>query len=245
MTHGVKAPKEPWTRDHRLGAWGVLATFAGVLAAIAAIVVSLVATNSGGSPTIINKVYALPTAGTQVSNGPRIYTNSCPGGASTSTSTSSPSASASALAVDLLVRSYRNGECFARSVTVGQTPSTVEYEISYVNTSNTVQHDVVMSVALAKGLQLVPGSTYLANSNFPQGTKVDSDKIVGGGIIIGTYGPKANAFLAFEAKMPPLSALKCGPDLLRTIAYVQPKGQDSYYNTADINLGRSCPASGG
>lgn len=253
----MKKRTEPWTRDHRLSAWQVWLGGAGVLVATAAIVVPLVVANSnsgGGSDvrihnnngqanidsTVYNTFY-LPSADGDVPNGAFVHSNSCP--VSSPSGVSSPSIQA--LSVGLLVKLHQNGACFSRSIVVGQTPSTVEFEISYANTSNKLQKDVVVSTALPRGMELVPGTTYLANDNYPQGKRLDSNNIASGGIVIGSYGPKANAFLAFEATTPPLGDLKCGTDLLRTMVYVQPKAQDYFYNAADITLGRSCPATGG
>jgi len=148
---------------------------------------------------------------------------------------------AQALAVDFFVRPYRNDECFETSVAPSVTPSMVEFEIRYKNTSNIIQNNVVLSVQLAKSLYLIPGTTYLMNGDYPNGHQVDTDAISANGIIVGSYAPGAAAYIAFEVDTPAINDLRCGRNVLRSVDYAQPKGMDYFYNTADIILTRPCP----
>lgn len=161
-------------------------------------------------------------------------TNSCP------IDTSPQRGSGDTLAVELFVRPYVGSQCWDRKAIIGYTPSTVQFEILYVNTSNVIQKDVVIGVSLPPGLHLLPGTTYLANSNYPSGTKLKTDAIASSGIMIGSYGAGVNAYLAFEVQTPALDDLKCGPNALRAIATVQPKGLEYFWNRAEIDLTRAC-----
>ena len=123
------------------------------------------------------------------------------------------------------------------------TPSTIEFEIRYENTSNVVQNDVVLSVQLAKGLYLVPGTTYIKNGDYPNGHQINTDAVATNGIIVGNYAPHIEAYVAFEVDTPAIDDLHCGKNVLHSYAYAQPKGMDYFYNTADVILTRSCPSS--
>jgi hypothetical protein len=193
--------------------------------------------NVGG--TVINNNYG-PSLGSSDPNphGPTVPTNSCP------ISRSPQPDSLHTLAVDFFVRRYADGECWTTSAIIGETPSTVEFEIRYVNTSNAMQKDVAFSVNLAPGLYLVPGTSYLKNSNYPSGIHLETDALVSNGVIIGSYEPGAAGYFAFEVQTPAIDDLKCGPNVLRAVAYVQPKGLDYFYNTADVDLSRTCASSG-
>lgn len=167
-------------------------------------------------------------------HGPNVDTNSCP------ISRSPQRGSVKTIAVDLFVRRYLDGECWATSMIVGKTPSTVEFEIRYVNTSNVLQKDVVFRFNLAPGLYLIPATSYLKDGNHPSGINIETDAVVSNGVVIGSYEPGAAGYLAFEVQTPAIGDLKCGDNVLRTVGIVQPKGLDEFYNTADIDLTRAC-----
>ena len=244
-----------WSRDNKLALAGVVV---GVLGLISGIVAALVTTSGSGNSTNIRTNNGQVNIGSTVYNNTPMATwgNPEPGGPTApgqanSCSAASPAPSGSthqkrpvqAVAVDFFARPYRNAECFNTSVAPSVTPSTIEFEIRYINTSNTIQHNVVFRVQLAKGLYLVPGTTYIMNGNYPKGYQIDTDAIAHNGIILGSYTPRAAAYVAFEVNTPAIDDLHCGRNTLRSVAYVQPKGADYFYNTADVILTRPCPSS--
>lgn len=78
----------------------------------------------------------------------------------------------------------------------------VEYQITYQNTSDFTQTDVVISDSLPTNMQYVAGSTVLYNSNHPNGLVLDTDDVVeDSGINIGSYTAGSNAFVRFTAKV--------------------------------------------
>lgn len=121
-----------------------------------------------------------------------------------------------------------------------KTGDTIQYEIAYKNTGNTTQEDVVFSDQLPKGITYVPGTTMQKDGAYPNGVKVNSDAIVTNGFVANTYEPGAAGYVMFDAKVADESQLACGDNLLRNIAYVQPKGMNYYYNTADVHVNKVC-----
>ena len=93
---------------------------------------------------------------------------------------------------------------------------------------------------LADSLQTVPGTTYVKNTIYTHGKQLNTDAIDKNGVIIDSYAPGATAYIAFEVDTPAIGDLHCGNNVLRTVVFVQPKGLDYFYNTADIDLTRSC-----
>ena len=78
----------------------------------------------------------------------------------------------------------------------------VEYQITYQNTSNCTQTDVVISDSLPTNMQYVAGSTVLYNVNHPNGLVLDTDAVVAdNGINIGAYTAGSNAYIRFTAKV--------------------------------------------
>ena len=78
----------------------------------------------------------------------------------------------------------------------------VEYQITYQNTSDSTQTDVVISDSLPANMQYVAGSTVLYNVNHPNGLVLDTDAVVAdNGINIGAYTAGSNAFVRFTAKV--------------------------------------------
>ncbi len=142
------------------------------------------------------------------------------------------------VSVDKYVRIKGDTE-WKRSITA-KPGETVQYEIAYKNTGNSVQTDVVARDQLPAGMTYVAGSALLKNTNFPNATQI-SDAIVGSnGVIIGTYNPGSAGYVLFEAKTPALSKLECGTNKFRNIAYIQPSGMNYYYNTADVTVNKEC-----
>lgn len=121
----------------------------------------------------------------------------------------------------------------------GQPGQKVEYLISYANTGNTEQRNVVVADKLPAGVTYTPGSTQLANGLYPDG-KTMPDGVTSGGIIIGTYPAGIKAWIMFEATLPGTDKLSCGANLLRNMATVQPEGMNYFYNTADVTVNKDC-----
>ncbi len=117
---------------------------------------------------------------------------------------------------------------------------TLKYLITYQNTGNTTQNDVVIRDSLPPHMKLVPGSTKFANATYPQGKAATSDDVVNGGIIIGNYAPGANAYVTFEVKIDEASKLACGENEFRNVGVARPKSMNEYYNTAITKVTREC-----
>lgn len=113
--------------------------------------------------------------------------------------------------------------------------ATVEYELSYTNTGNTQQNDVVLKDKLPAGLTYIPGSSKLYNVNYPDGKKMD-DGISAGGINIGNYTPGSNAYFTFAARV---DGVPCAV-LTNTAAAETDNGNAQ--DTATVSVSGSCAA---
>lgn len=117
---------------------------------------------------------------------------------------------------------------------------TLQYLITYQNTGNTTQSNVVIRDALPAGFKLVPNTTKLITASNPNGTIVNSNNLDNGGIVIGTYTPGAGAYVQFEVTTPAESALACGVNSFRNIGVAHPANMNEFYNTADTSITRNC-----
>ena len=54
---------------------------------------------------------------------------------------------------------------------------------------------------MPSNLRYVEGSTIVYNGNHPNGVKGDTDDVINGGVNIGSYGPKANAYIRITAEV--------------------------------------------
>lgn len=117
---------------------------------------------------------------------------------------------------------------------------TLQYLITYQNTGNTTENNVVIRDALPAGFKLVPGTTMLYTSEKPAGVKYNSDNIDNGGIVIGNYGPGGGAYVMFDVTTPAESALACGVNNFRNIGVAHPANMNEFYNTADTAITRVC-----
>src|SRR3990167_1732357 len=77
----------------------------------------------------------------------------------------------------------------------------LEYLITVKNMGNIVLTGVAVGDNLPPHATYVAGSTKLKNGNFPAGVTVTSDKVVSGGIDIGSYNPGAVGYVWFRVKL--------------------------------------------
>lgn len=131
-----------------------------------------------------------------------------------------------------------------------QPGQTVKYEINFKNTGSTTLNNVVVRDELPKGMKIVPGSTKIYNSNYPNGTAAGTDDIVAnGGISIGSYVPldaaalsdstRQSAEVDFEATVPNSDQLQCGNNTFTNLGQVIVNGQDET-DTAVVTVSKTC-----
>ena len=79
-----------------------------------------------------------------------------------------------------------------------------EVRLDYANGGGGTQEDIIMKVKSADEVVYLPGSTRLYNSTYPDGLHVTNETWYSKGIIVGHYGPGANAVLTFSVRAPEL-----------------------------------------
>lgn len=115
----------------------------------------------------------------------------------------------------------------------------VDYIVRYKNTGAMTQENVVVKDTLPTGMTYVAGSTVVANSNYPNGQAV-ADGVTTTGINIGAYGPGANAWVRFSAKVAASDELStCGPNTLRNVASVE-TGAGTKTDDANVTVTKPC-----
>ncbi len=120
---------------------------------------------------------------------------------------------------------------------------TVEYKITYKNTSDSLEKDVILFDKLGSNQTYVKGSTKLYNSNHKEGIALESDGLTTtDGINIGNYEAGAAAVVTFQVTMKD-DNLGCGGDnVLRSWGqgYI---GADAALKQdyADVLIYKGCP----
>ena len=117
---------------------------------------------------------------------------------------------------------------------------TLKYLITYQNTGNTVQNQVIIRDILPAGMTLVPGTTMVADVSHPNGIQMSTDDVTQGGLNLGDFGPTANAFVTFQVKVPTADQLTCGQNEFRNIGVAQPQGFGAYTGTALTTVTKTC-----
>jgi uncharacterized repeat protein (TIGR01451 family)/LPXTG-motif cell wall-anchored protein len=116
----------------------------------------------------------------------------------------------------------------------------VEYMISYKNTGEAVQKNVVVFDTLPSGMQYQTGTTYLKNGSNPDGKKISDNIVTSQGINIGDYAPGAAAYVKFTAKVVSNDALAvCGNNTLTNSAKVT-TDYGTKQDTADVTTKKTC-----
>lgn len=132
------------------------------------------------------------------------------------------------------------GDTVWKKSTTAKAGDTVKYELSFKNTGETTLNNVVLRDQLPNGMTIVPGTTKIYNSNYPNGVNAGTDAIVAnGGISIGSYTAGANADVDFQAKLPTSDKLKCGENTLTNIGQAITGGVD-VTDTAVVTVTKQC-----
>lgn len=130
---------------------------------------------------------------------------------------------------------------FVESVTT-KPGDTLNYRITYKNTGNIQQNNVVLKDSLPKGVSFTPGSVKIMNANNLSGAYVkDGDKLFSTGINIGSYTAGSNALVIFNATVDKNDSLpKCGTNTLVNHASAQPEGLNPKSDDATVITDRAC-----
>ena len=101
---------------------------------------------------------------------------------------------------------------WSKSVTANPGDS-VEYLISYKNTGEVKQDNVIVKDVLPKGVSYVNGTTKLKNGLNPNG-KTLTDEVTKSGVNISNYNPAAAGYVWFTGKIGSKTELECGTQKL-------------------------------
>jgi hypothetical protein len=112
--------------------------------------------------------------------------------------------------------------------------------ITYQNTGNTVENQVVIRDNLPPKMTLVPGTTYLFDVSHPSGYLFPDNNVTQGGENIGNFGAGANAYVTFQVKVPTADQLVCGLTQFTNVGVVHPQGMNEFENSAIVNVTKQC-----
>jgi hypothetical protein len=130
--------------------------------------------------------------------------------------------------------------CWTPNSAPVQDGSRLKFLVTYRNTSEQEQDDVVVGMNMAPKMTVLPGTTRLYNTANPEGVLIRSDNVSSGGIVIGNYNPGAGAYVTFEVQVPPESQISCWINDFRNVAVVSAKSVNRFYNTNDLQVNREC-----
>ena len=126
------------------------------------------------------------------------------------------------------------------SKTAVATPgSTVQYRVMYQNTGTTQQDGVVVSDKLPNKVSYINDTTYIAKGSTGGKYELTSNGITTNGLNIGSFAPKANAYLKFSAKIADEKDLVCGTNTLVNTARVNTSGGWKE-STATVTVNKTC-----
>ncbi len=114
----------------------------------------------------------------------------------------------------------------------------VEYQVLYENTSGQTQYNVVLQDALPNNMEYIPGTTRLWNDHYSGDTYDNDNLFTEEGINIGGYGPGANGYIRFNAKVVDKD-LDCGSNTLVNWAQGW-VGDQAIRDYANVHLTKVC-----
>lgn len=118
----------------------------------------------------------------------------------------------------------------------------LNYRITYENTGDKAQKNVILKDKMPAGVTFVPGSVRIMNAQNPGGATVqDGDKLISSGINIGAYTGGSNAIVVFDATVNANDKLPvCGPNKIHNVASAQPEGENPKEDGADTTVPKEC-----
>lgn len=117
---------------------------------------------------------------------------------------------------------------------------TVEYMLSYKNTGEVRQNNVVMRDQLPDKISLINDTTYLKNGTNPNGLRISNNISTPTGVNIGDYNAQAAAYVKYSAKVASLDKLVCGKNELINRAKVVVDGTQ-IEDSATVTVNKDCP----
>ena len=143
------------------------------------------------------------------------------------------------IALSKKVRNKTNGEKAWNEIVNAKSGDTVQFQIEAKNNGSATIDNMVLRDILPNGLEYVAGTTKLYNKA-NNGLKVSDNLVADSGINVGSYGPNANVFVRFDAKVSENQKLpKCGENTLTNLA--QASNQKIVQNdTASVKVNKTC-----
>jgi uncharacterized repeat protein (TIGR01451 family)/LPXTG-motif cell wall-anchored protein len=114
----------------------------------------------------------------------------------------------------------------------------VDFLLSYQNTGEVQHDDVTFRDTLPKGLSYVKDSTTWNNAS-QKNKQADNNLTTGVGVNVGSYAPKANAWIVFSAKVAEKDQLECGTNTLVNKGKVNTGGY-AVEDTATVTVDKEC-----
>lgn len=128
---------------------------------------------------------------------------------------------------------------WAESVT--STPgSEVKFLLTIRNNGNARVNDVTVKDVLPEGLEYVPGTTTLFNSNHPNGVKLSDNIVTSGGVGLGDLPNDTTVYLGFRATVVEAEELDCGLNHLVNTARAFGSNYNGDEDTAKVKVTREC-----
>jgi uncharacterized repeat protein (TIGR01451 family)/LPXTG-motif cell wall-anchored protein len=135
---------------------------------------------------------------------------------------------------------HKTGTTGWKSTDAVNAGDSVDYLISYKNTSSVTQNNVVVKDVLPAGLTYTKGTTYVTNGTNPNGLKVGDNVVTGSGINIGNYSAAAAGYVKFSATVPASQdSLVCGVNNFHNVAAVE-TDEGTKTGSADVTVTKEC-----
>lgn len=243
-----------WTRDHKLLAYGIVATLVAAIVTAAATIVAGNIGASGANNGVINNgtinygpIYvappaAAPSASILPSRPVQIEASSAE-----SCADFAPGAPVyNGVTAGLLAKQDGHSEsCWTLEFDPDHIPSAVEYLVWYKNTGKSPQRSVYVAFRFPHDQVPTPGSIVLYNGNYLNGYTFPVTNANEVTVNIGDYNPDDNgiAYVKVTATTPFAEELQCGANTDVMQAWVGPVGSTLVHLQLKVNMTRHCDPS--
>lgn len=140
---------------------------------------------------------------------------------------------------DMTKQVRKSGETNWQKSVATKPGDTVDFLLSYKNTGEARQNNVVFTDNLPAGLTYINGSTVLRNGTNPDGLKISDKLTTQTGVNVGDYNSAAAAYVKFSAKVNDDPNLRCGTKTMTNTARAV---VDNHYkeDSANVSITKPC-----
>jgi hypothetical protein len=145
-----------------------------------------------------------------------------------------------AVAVDVAAAVNPRTPCWSRQLSPLPPGDEVDVLVTFDNTSNQTESNVILGVSLAPALVVIAGTPDIYRAGSTQGSPVELSDADQNKVDMGSMSADRSGELLFSVELPPSIAVQCGTSDYKIVGSAQIEGAKEYTNTTTLQMYKAC-----